>query len=147
MTDQLTIDASTVWDSVNDAPGVTLDGDGCPDPDNDKDGVLDAKDKCPDEPETINGIKDKDGCPDKGAVKVLVTKDRIEIKDKKIANYQAVVPTTWNASPRDDDGNPGPIEQALIGTKVRDKDKVRGKVRARGKVRGSTMLAEPGLHN
>jgi len=58
------------------------DTDGCPDPDNDKDGVPDAKDKCPDEPETINGIKDKDGCPDKGAVKVLVTKERIEIKDK-----------------------------------------------------------------
>ena len=36
----------------------------------------------------------------------------IEIKDQKIANYQAVVPTTWNASPRDDNGNPGPIEQA-----------------------------------
>ncbi len=46
----------------------------------------------------------------------------IEIKDKKIYNYQAVVPTTWNASPRDDNGVPGPIEQALIGTKVRDKD-------------------------
>ncbi len=46
----------------------------------------------------------------------------IEIKDKKIANYQAVVPTTWNASPRDDDGNPGPMEQALIGTEVKDKD-------------------------
>lgn len=46
----------------------------------------------------------------------------IEIKDKKIANYQAVVPTTWNASPRDDKGTPGPMEQALIGTKVRDKD-------------------------
>jgi hydrogenase large subunit len=46
----------------------------------------------------------------------------IEIKDQKIANYQAVVPTTWNASPRDDGGNPGPIEQALIGTKVKDKD-------------------------
>jgi hydrogenase large subunit len=46
----------------------------------------------------------------------------IEIKGKKIANYQAVVPTTWNASPRDDNGNPGPIEQALIGTKVKDKD-------------------------
>ena len=44
----------------------------------------------------------------------------IEIKDKKIANYQCVVPTTWNISPRDDKGNPGPIEQALIGTKVRD---------------------------
>ena len=46
----------------------------------------------------------------------------IEIKEQKIANYQAVVPTTWNGSPKDDDGNPGPIEQALIGTKVKDKD-------------------------
>ncbi len=46
----------------------------------------------------------------------------IEIKDKKIANYQAVVPTTWNASPRDDEGNPGPMEQALIGTRIKDKD-------------------------
>ena len=44
----------------------------------------------------------------------------IEIKDKKIANYQCVVPTTWNISPKDDKGNPGPIEQALIGTKVKD---------------------------
>ncbi len=46
----------------------------------------------------------------------------IEIKGKKIANYQCVVPTTWNGSPRDDKGNPGPMEQALIGTKVKDKD-------------------------
>ncbi|OGO44429.1 MAG: iron hydrogenase [Chloroflexi bacterium RBG_16_60_22] len=44
----------------------------------------------------------------------------VEIKDKKIANYQAVVPTTWNISPMDDQGQHGPIEQALIGTKVRD---------------------------
>ncbi len=44
----------------------------------------------------------------------------IEIKDRKIANYQAVVPTTWNVSPMDDGGQHGPIEQALIGTKVRD---------------------------
>jgi hydrogenase large subunit len=44
----------------------------------------------------------------------------IEIKDKKIANYQAVVPTTWNVSPMDDNGQHGPIEQALIGTKVKD---------------------------
>jgi hydrogenase large subunit len=44
----------------------------------------------------------------------------IEIKDKKIANYQAVVPTTWNISPMDDKGQHGPIEQALIGTKVKD---------------------------
>jgi len=44
----------------------------------------------------------------------------LEIKDQKIANYQCVVPTTWNASPRDDKGNPGPIEQAIIGTRIRD---------------------------
>jgi hydrogenase large subunit len=46
----------------------------------------------------------------------------IEIKGRKIANYQCVVPTTWNASPRDDNGNPGPIEQAITGTKVKDKN-------------------------
>ena len=44
----------------------------------------------------------------------------IEIRDGVIANYQAVVPTTWNCSPRDDDGRPGACEQALEGTKVRD---------------------------
>jgi hydrogenase large subunit len=46
----------------------------------------------------------------------------IQIEDGKTANYQCVVPTTWNASPRDDDGQPGPIEQALIGTKIRDEE-------------------------
>ena len=66
--------------------------------------------------------------PDEGAGMGLIEGSRgalghwIEIKDKKIENYQAVVPTTWNASPRDDAGTPGPMEQALIGTKVRDKD-------------------------
>ncbi len=44
----------------------------------------------------------------------------IAIRDKKIDRYQAVVPTTWNASPRDDAGRPGPIEQALVGTEVKD---------------------------
>lgn len=44
----------------------------------------------------------------------------IEIKGGKIANYQCVVPSTWNMSPRDDGGQPGPLEQALIGTKIRD---------------------------
>lgn len=43
-----------------------------------------------------------------------------EIQDHKLARYQLVVPTTWNASPKDDDGNPGPMEQAIIGTKIRD---------------------------
>lgn len=46
----------------------------------------------------------------------------IKIKDKKIDKYQLVVPTTWNASPRDSEGQPGPIEQAITGTKVKDPD-------------------------
>ena len=44
----------------------------------------------------------------------------IEIKDHKIERYQLVVPTTWNGSPTDGNGVPGPIEQALMGTKVKD---------------------------
>jgi hydrogenase large subunit len=46
----------------------------------------------------------------------------IEIKRGKIARYQAVVPTTWNASPKDDKGMPGPIEQAMVGATVQDSD-------------------------
>jgi [NiFe] hydrogenase large subunit/hydrogenase large subunit len=42
----------------------------------------------------------------------------INIKDKKIANYQCVVPSTWNGSPRDEKGQRGPYEQALVGTPV-----------------------------
>jgi hydrogenase large subunit len=44
----------------------------------------------------------------------------ISIKDEKIANYQVCAPTIWNASPRDDQGILGPIEQALLGTPVAD---------------------------
>lgn len=44
----------------------------------------------------------------------------IQINRGKIARYQAVVPTTWNASPRDDAGKPGAIEQAMIGAEVED---------------------------
>src|SRR5512138_1079459 len=44
----------------------------------------------------------------------------IKIKDEKILNYQAVVPSTWNASPRDHKGQRGPYEEALIGTPIAD---------------------------
>ncbi|SPF31454.1 Periplasmic (NiFe) hydrogenase large subunit [Syntrophobacter sp. SbD1] len=44
----------------------------------------------------------------------------IEIRNKRISRYQCVVPSTWNMSPRDDQGQPGPLEQALVGTMVRD---------------------------
>jgi hydrogenase large subunit len=37
----------------------------------------------------------------------------IAVKDGKTMLYQAVVPTTWNASPRDVNGNPGPAEWAI----------------------------------
>ncbi len=44
----------------------------------------------------------------------------IDIEDSVISRYQLVVPTTWNVSPRDDNDQPGPIEQALMGTSIRD---------------------------
>ena len=44
----------------------------------------------------------------------------IKLRNHKIDNYQCVVPTTWNCSPRDDKGNPGPVEQALAGTPISD---------------------------
>ncbi|WP_439402333.1 nickel-dependent hydrogenase large subunit [Bradyrhizobium sp. DASA03068] len=44
----------------------------------------------------------------------------IKIKDAKIDNYQCVVPTTWNGSPRDPKGNIGAFEASLIGTPMAD---------------------------
>jgi hydrogenase large subunit len=42
----------------------------------------------------------------------------IELSGGKIARYQIIAPTTWNFSPRDANGVPGPLEQALVGTAV-----------------------------
>lgn len=44
----------------------------------------------------------------------------VSIEGKKIKNYQLIVPTTWNASPKDRKGQPGPMEQALMDTEVKD---------------------------
>ncbi|MDE2299548.1 MAG: nickel-dependent hydrogenase large subunit, partial [Burkholderiales bacterium] len=38
----------------------------------------------------------------------------VVIKDGRIDNYQAVVPSTWNAGPRDAAQQPGPYEAALM---------------------------------
>lgn len=46
----------------------------------------------------------------------------IVIKNGKTANYQMVVPTTWNASPRDPKGQMSPYESSLIGTPIADPD-------------------------
>jgi [NiFe] hydrogenase large subunit/hydrogenase large subunit len=47
----------------------------------------------------------------------------VRIRNGEIANYQAVVPTTWNASPRDAKGQPGPYEAALVGTPIADPER------------------------
>ncbi len=44
----------------------------------------------------------------------------IVIRDKKIDNYQLVVPSTWNASPRDGAGQRSAYEASLIGTPIAD---------------------------
>ena len=44
----------------------------------------------------------------------------IEIESGKIKNYQIVAPTTWNVGPRSGNHELGPIEQALIGTPIKD---------------------------
>jgi [NiFe] hydrogenase large subunit/hydrogenase large subunit len=47
----------------------------------------------------------------------------VRIENQKIANYQAVVPSTWNAGPRDPHGQMGPYEASLIGTPIADPEK------------------------
>ena len=47
----------------------------------------------------------------------------VVIRDGKIANYQAVVPSTWNAGPRDANEQPGPYEASLVGNPVADPEK------------------------
>jgi hydrogenase large subunit len=44
----------------------------------------------------------------------------VHIKDQKIDSYQAVVPTTWNGSPRDPSGSIGAFEAALLNTPLAD---------------------------
>jgi len=47
----------------------------------------------------------------------------VVIDKETFSNYQAVVPTTWNASPRDEKGVPGPYESALLANPVADPEK------------------------
>ena len=46
----------------------------------------------------------------------------VHIRDGRIARYQCVVPSTWNAGPRDARGQPGPYEASLEGTPVAKPD-------------------------
>ncbi|HNH89006.1 MAG TPA: nickel-dependent hydrogenase large subunit, partial [Thiobacillaceae bacterium] len=62
--------------------------------------------------------------PDEGAGIGLVEAARgslghwLVVRHGRIANYQIIAPTTWNFSPRDADGTPGALEQALAGMGV-----------------------------
>lgn len=47
----------------------------------------------------------------------------VVIKDSKITNYQCVVPTTWNAAPRNEGDVPGPYEASLLNTPVADPER------------------------
>ena len=47
----------------------------------------------------------------------------VQIENKKIKNYQYVVPSTWNLGPRDANGKLGPVEESLIGTPIADPQK------------------------
>jgi hydrogenase large subunit len=47
----------------------------------------------------------------------------IVIQDGKIKNYQCVVPSTWNAGPRDAAGQLGPYEASLMGNPVADPER------------------------
>ena len=64
------------------------------------------------------------GTPGEGRAVGLVEAARgslghwVELHQGKITRYQIIAPTTWNFSPRDAGGGPGPLEQALVGTDV-----------------------------
>lgn len=44
----------------------------------------------------------------------------VRIANGAIEHYQIITPTAWNASPRDSNGTRGPMEEALIGTEIKD---------------------------
>jgi hydrogenase large subunit len=44
----------------------------------------------------------------------------ISVRDGRLSRYQIVAPTTWNFSPRDAAGRPGPLERALVGVAAED---------------------------
>ena len=91
--------------------------------------VADSMDGWLDELEVGGPTYDRGPIPDSGEGVGLTEAPRgalghwIEIRNRKIASYQVVTPTNWNASPKDDGGRLGPIGQALIGTPVSDTDK------------------------
>lgn len=44
----------------------------------------------------------------------------LRVEGNRISRYEIITPSAWNFSPRDDSGQPGPVEEALLGTPVAD---------------------------
>lgn len=51
----------------------------------------------------------------------LLHTERVE--NDTVTHYQEIIPSTWNLSPADGSGNPGPLEEMLVGASVTDLDK------------------------
>ena len=67
----------------------------------------------------------------------------IVIENGKIKNYQAVVPSTWNAGPRDDDDAPGPYEASLVDNPVADAEQAAGSAAHGALLRSVHRLRDP----
>lgn len=70
------------------------------------------------EPETITGSGSGFWEAPRGALY-----HSLEVTNGKIDGYQIIIPTTWNISPHDKNGNLGPMEEALVGVPVDDVEK------------------------
>ena len=68
-------------DQCQDVPGSPRFS-GCRAPDRDDDGIADPDDRCPEKAEIWNGKRDRDGCPDRGRPRILVTAARTVALDK-----------------------------------------------------------------
>ena len=44
------------------------------------------------------------------------------VKEERVDKYDIITPTGWNFSPKDAEGNRGPLETALVGTVIADPD-------------------------
>jgi len=48
----------------------------------------------------------------------------VDMEDEKVISYNIITPTTWNFSPKDDRGQMGPVENALVGTRVSSRQNI-----------------------
>jgi hydrogenase large subunit len=69
--------------------------------------------------------KDAIGCGFHDAVRGVLSHHMV-IRDGKIANYHPYPPTSWNASPRDSFGTPGPYEDAIMNTPLFEENGLEG---------------------